>query len=178
LLRKITVDFESQLVIFGAGDAMQERIDEIIRFLIKEISQLSDPVGLDLKKLSDLLLKEGYTEREIHKAVEWVITNLNNDEMPATSPAGSRNQPSLRILISEEQNFFTAQAYGYLIQLQSLGIVNPLQVEQIIERCFLMGLNRIDVEDLKTVVSQILLGKEIGNFNTNSVYHPGNDRIN
>jgi uncharacterized protein Smg (DUF494 family) len=157
---------------------MQERIDEIIRFLIEEISQLSDPVGLDLKKLSDMLLKEGYTEREIHKAVEWVITNLNNDQLSESAKPHSRQQPSLRILISEEQNFFTAEAYGYLIQLQSLGIVNALQVEQIIERCFLMGMNRVDVEGLKSVISQILLGKEIGNYNTDSVYHPGNDRIN
>lgn len=157
---------------------MQERIDEIIKLLIKEISQLSDPVGLDLKRLSDRLLEEGYTEREIHKAVEWVITNLNNDQDPDASKASRHSPPSLRILISEEQNFFTPEAYGYLIQLQSLGIVNPLQVEHIIERCFLMGLNRVGVEDLKTVVSQILLGKEIGNFNTDSVYHPGNDRIN
>lgn len=157
---------------------MQERINEIIEFLIKKLSQISDPVGLDLKKLSDMLLEEGYTEREIHTAVEWVIANLNKEPAPSASKSLPRPTPSIRVLISEEQNFFTPAAYGYLIQLQSLGILNPLQVEQIIERCFLMGMNRVDMEEIKTVVSQILLGKEVGNFKTDSVYHPGNDKVN
>ncbi|NIS37888.1 DUF494 domain-containing protein, partial [Candidatus Saccharibacteria bacterium] len=68
----------------------------------------------------------------------------------------------MRTLTTDELNFFTPEAYGYLIQIQLLGIVTPLQIEQIIDRCFFMGITRIDVKDVKVVVTQILLGKRVG----------------
>ncbi len=159
---------------------MQERINEIIDFLIKEISQLTEPAttGLNLEALSEKLLEEGYTEPEIHTAVEWVIANLSKEHLSTPSKTQGKKLPSLRILVAEELNFFTTEAYGYLIQLQTLGIIGPMQVEQIIERCFFMGLARIDVEELKSIVFQVLLGKEMGSIYNKTVYHPGNDKLN
>ncbi len=157
---------------------MQEKIDKIIEFLLKEITQLTDPLGLNIEKVSKKLLKKGYTEPEIHKAVEWVIMNLNDAHISSSRQKGAKTPPSLRVLIADELSFFTPEAYGYLIQLQTLSIVNALQVEQIIERCFLMGFGRIDMDAIKTVVSQILLGRELGTFDTDAVYYPGNDKLN
>ena len=159
---------------------MQERINEIIEFLIKEISQLAEPatLGLNLEELSERLLEEGYTEREIHKAVEWVVSDLSKKHLSLPSNKEKKTLPSLRILVAEELSFFTPEAYGYLIQLQTLGIIVPMQVEQVIERCFFMGLTRIDVDELKSIVFQILLGKETGTIKTKTVYHPGNDKLN
>lgn len=157
---------------------MQERINEIIEFLMREIAQLREPLGHSIEKLSKKLLKKGYTEGEIHKAVEWVILNLDKPQKPAASRKFPHPGMSLRVLIPEEMQFFSPPAYGYLIQLQTLGIISPLQVDLIIERCFLMGLSQAGVDEVKTVVSQLLLGKELGTFDTDSVYHPGNDTIN
>ena len=157
---------------------MQERINKIIEFLIKEISQLSEPFGLSIEKLSEKLLKEGYTEREIHKAVEWVIMNLNHENVSYASQIVKQSPPAVRFLIAEELNFFSPEAHGYLIQLQMLGIISALQVEQIIERCFLLGMGKAGIDDVKTVVSQMLLGKEVGTFDTDAVYYPGNDMLN
>ena len=68
--------------------------------------------------------------------------------------------------------------YGYLLQLQTLRLMNALQTEQIIEKCFLMGVGKISVDDLKIIAAQFLLGKEPGTFDTDAVYYPGNDIIN
>lgn len=159
---------------------MQEKVDEIIEFLIKEISQLAEPVvlGLNLEALSEQLLKEGYTEREIHKAVEWIISNVSKERLASPPPRSGKPFPSLRILVAEELSFFTAEAYGYLLQLQTLGVISSMQVEQVIERCFFMGLTKIDVEELKIIVFQVLLGKGIGTRKRKTVYYHGNDRLN
>lgn len=157
---------------------MQERVNEIIDFLIQEISRQADPLGLNLDVISERLLDKGYTEPEIHKAVEWVIMNLGAKELSRGDKDPSAQTPSMRVLISEELNFFSPESYGYLIHLQSLGILSPLMVEQVIERCFVMGLGRVELDDLKVVVSQALLGKDLGKHNTDAIYHPGNDRLN
>ncbi|MGH1365694.1 MAG: DUF494 family protein [Calditrichia bacterium] len=163
---------------------MRERISKIIEMLIREMTDLPDPFGGHIEALSRKLLDAGYTQGEINKAVEWVITNFDESQGPLQNLENAKNMPSLRLLSAEEMNFFSPEAYGYLIQVQALSIVSPLQIEQIIERCFLMGLSRIETEDIKTVVSQILLGKEpggLGSENTGRsevMYHPGNDKIN
>ncbi len=157
---------------------MQERVSEIIEVIIEELSQHTDPFGKNLDKISEKLLAEGYTEGEIHKAVEWIILNINKEQQSLSSTPPLRTPPALRTLTTDELNFFTPEAYGYLIQIQLLGIVTPLQIEQIIDRCFFMGITRIDVKDVKVVVTQILLGKRVGTFDTNAVYYPGNDKIN
>ncbi len=157
---------------------MQEKINQIIRYLLKEISEYGGVHGPNIEKLSRQLIKEGYTEPEIHQAVEWVITNLGEENLPADYPTPAAETPSLRYLTPEEQVFFSKEAYGYLIQLQSLRILDPLRVEHIIEYSVLGGLDKVDLENLKSITAQVLLGKEIGTFNTDAVYHPGNDRIN
>ncbi len=157
---------------------MQEKISEIIDLLIKEIAQLSEPVHFNYDHVSRKLLKKGYSEPEIHKAVEWVLTNINRKEVSVSIRPTEQRVLPFRMLIEEERNFFSPEAYGYLIQLQSLKMVNVLQVEQIIETCFMLGHTYVELNDMKTVVSEILLGKKIGTLGTDSVYHPGNDKIN
>ena len=157
---------------------MQERVNKIIDLLLKEISQLSEPVTFDLEQVSQRLLEQGYTESEIDKAVQWVIMNLTRQQLPPGTKPSRKRSPSLRILTPEELHFFSREAYGYLLQLQSLGIINALLVEQIIERCFLMGLTRIDVEELKAIISRVLLEEHGGSTGSGRVYLPGNDKIN
>jgi len=157
---------------------MQERVNKIIDFLLQEISQSSESVQFDLEKISQRLLAEGYTEREIDKAVQWVIMNLGNRQVPPHLHKTGKKTPSIRVLMPEEIRFFTKEAYGYLIQLQSLGILSALQIEPVIERCFLMGLHEVDVEELRAIISQVLMEDRKDPSATNSVFSPGNDKIN
>lgn len=157
---------------------MQERINQIIELLLEEVTRLADPMGLNVEKVSKKLLKKGYTEGEIHQAVKWLIMNLSKDLVGATRRPGTKPPPPMRVLIGEELKLFTPPAHGYLIQLQTLGLVSALQVEQIIERCFMSGHPHIGIDEVKAVASQILLGKEPGTFQTDAVYHPGNDHLN
>ncbi len=157
---------------------MQERVNKIIDFLLQEISQSSESVQFDLEKISQRLLAEGYTEREIDKAVQWVIMNLGKRQVPPHFHKTGKETPSIRVLMPEEIRFFTKAAYGYLIQLQSLGILNALQIEPVIERCFIMGLHEVDVEELRAIISQVLMEDWKDPSATNSVFSPGNDKIN
>ncbi len=157
---------------------MQKRVNKIIDFLLQEISQSSESVQFDLDSISQRLLAEGYTEREIDKAVKWVIMNLGNQEILPHPKTVGKETPSIRILLPEEMRFFTKEAYGYLIQLQSLGVLNALQIEPVIERCFLMGGQAVDVEELRSIISQVLMEDRKDPSATNSVFSPGNDKIN
>jgi len=64
-----------------------------------------------------------------------------------------------------------------LIQIQKLKLVSPLQMEHILDRCLMMGMELVTLEDVKSVTTQILLGKETGFSDTDALYYPGNDKI-
>lgn len=157
---------------------MQERIEKIIEFLIEEIFVRERSKTSSVEELSKLLLKKGFTQKEIHRALEQLLHTLDMKAFQGWKRRDRSTTPALRILIPEELSFFSKEAYGYLIQLQVLGLIDALKVEQIIERCFLMGMGKVGIDDVKTVVSQFLLGKELGTFDTDAVFYPGNDKLN
>jgi uncharacterized protein Smg (DUF494 family) len=78
----------------------------------------------------------------------------------------------------EEQQFISAEAYGYLVLLQELRLLDPVQVEQVLERSFMTGAEKIGIKELSKIVVQILIGKELKNFDTDAIFHPGNNEIN
>jgi len=157
---------------------MPERLVEIIEYLIREISHLPNPHGSDFEKLSKNLKEKGFSELEIKKALEIVVAYLSR---PAVSdgekPARKKLLP-IRVLNEMERSYFTREAFGYMIHLQTMRILTPLQIEQIIERSLMMGFGKVTLEDLKTMVTQMMIGREPGNFNTDAVYHPGNESVN
>ena len=113
---------------------MPERVNKIIEYLIKEFVQQTEQKLPDLKKLSKTLLKKGYTEPEIEKAVEWVLMYIDKSELNSESQS-DQSFPSLRLLSPSESSYFSSDAYAYLVQLQALRLITPLQAEQIIEHC-------------------------------------------
>ena len=158
---------------------MHERITKIIEFLINAISTGAETPDPNFEHLSEMLLEKGFTEKEIHKAVEWVILNLNPEDVPIRQQPDVRFSPALRTLIAEEISFFSKEAYGHLIQMQLLGILNPIQVEQVIERAFMLGISRIDLEEIRAIVTQVLLGQgQDPAFLPSLLLAPGNDRVN
>jgi len=106
--------------------------------------------------LSEKLLDRGYTDSDIRNAIEYIMDSLFYEDRGnlGVDEPGSRAIP-LRVLSRYEKEFFSADAYGFLIQLQILGIVSIFQLELIIDRCLMLGLDPVSLDDVKTISSQI-----------------------
>ncbi len=103
---------------------------------------------------------------------------MNRPTVPDATKSRRKKIFPIRILNDMERSYFTREAFGYMVHLQTMRILTPLQIEQIIERCLMMGFGKVNLEDLKNMVTQMMIGREPGNFNTDAVYHPGNDSVN
>jgi uncharacterized protein Smg (DUF494 family) len=157
---------------------MQQKVLEIIEFLISAIEKKQDPKVADLDLLSKKLIERGYNERDIQTAVEWIFNILDRSSDAPTLGNFEIDDWSIRILSPFERKIFSSEAYGYLLQLQLLGLISPLQVDQLIDRCLMMGLDMIGLEEVKTISTHILVGRDVGGQNSKPIYHPGNDKIN
>lgn len=130
---------------------MQEKIIEIIVYLINEM-RLNKRLGeIDLRVLSD----RGYTQNEISTAFSWLFDKINMgenilvDEEP-TSPH------SYRILHEAERTVMTPEAQGYLIQLRELRLLDDTMVEMIIDRIMMAGFSKVSLSEMKMMAASLL----------------------
>lgn len=72
-----------------------------------------------------------------------------------------------RILHLAERLVITPEAYGYLLELNKLGVLSPSDLEYIIEKTMLNSVARIDLEAMKTLVAKHLFQSKQGLTGTN-----------
>ena len=132
---------------------MQERIVEIIVYLLSELQQ--ERRRKDKVDLTRTLQLKGYTEIEINLAFSWIFQHLRKS--PSEITLGSAENENEHEDISDlESLVISPDAYGYLIQLLNLGIMKDRDMETFIERALAYGKDDISVDDLKSIVASII----------------------
>ncbi|RLC48961.1 MAG: hypothetical protein DRH57_01085 [Candidatus Cloacimonadota bacterium] len=119
----------------------KNKINKIIKLLRKrdDISQ-------------KLLLKEGYSKEEIETLSNMIVSH------PIRF-----NRPYNRILSSEEEQFVSVEAYGYLSKLLYLGSIDEYMYEKIILLSSIIGAGnniRLDKNMMKKLVNYLLFHQD------------------
>jgi uncharacterized protein Smg (DUF494 family) len=129
---------------------MQGKLIEILIILMREINNRGVESG-QMELISGELLNLGFTEHEISTAFSYVIERMNLlKDAPEPDPR------SFRVLHDIERVFLSAEAYGYLLQLQKLGLLSIDEMEKIIERAVMMSTPKLGVNEVKSIVVDIL----------------------
>ncbi len=152
---------------------MQEKIVEILVYLIGELRNNIPINDIDLSVLS----KKGYSTTEISTAFNWLYEKISDGENIITDTAPS-SPHSHRVLHDVERAVINAEAYGYMIQLRELGLINDMDIEVLIDRIMMSGYVTIELNEVKTMVAQ-LMAEGDDSFNTGSrTMLGGKDTIN
>jgi uncharacterized protein Smg (DUF494 family) len=130
---------------------MQEKIVEILIYLIGEIRKNTPITDIDLSVLS----QRGYSTTEISTAFNWLFEKISHGENIVTE-TGEISSTSHRVLNEAERNVISAEAYGYLIQLRELSLITDMDIEVIIDRIMMSGYLAADVAEIKSHVSALL----------------------
>lgn len=148
---------------------MQERIIEIIVFILSEIKFKN-------KSLNDVSLtmleNMGFSKSEVNAAFSWLFDRLYLLEKNKIS-GDKRN--TFRILHNIEKYIFSPQAYGYLLQLRELEIIDDIDLESIID-VLMSSTQSVDIDEINSFISSIILKREINGFSGLSSYE--NETIN
>ncbi len=129
---------------------MQEKIIELIVFLMRELRQARDISKVDVSKLTE----SGYSQTEISTALSWIYDKMNVRE-PLKRVKTPRAR-SYRIFHDAERQIMTKEARGFLVEMYELGLIDQLDLENIIERSLMSGLNIVDRDEVKSVVASVL----------------------
>jgi uncharacterized protein Smg (DUF494 family) len=95
-------------------------------------------------------LPSSFTENELSAAYAWVLQRPNQ-----LTPSLSHSYQ--RIFHAAERMILTKEAWGWLIELQNLGIIDSSIIERIIEKLMLQYQGKVDLITLKSMVSTLIL---------------------
>jgi uncharacterized protein Smg (DUF494 family) len=130
---------------------MKERVVEILVFLMAEIESNKRLSEIDL----DDLKNKGYTQSEISAAFSWLYDNLTVKDGIVVREA-SPSKESRRVLHEAEKLLMTTDAQGYLMQLCEVGLLENRDVENVIERAMMSGVEKLTTPELQEIVAAVL----------------------
>ncbi len=139
---------------------MQERLIEIIVYLLKELR--SPETKGNYSNLSQKLISNGYSVNEINFAFNWIFNRLpekasfNDEEIEYSSRSN-------RLLHEIEKMFIDREAYGYLLQMRQLGLLDDNEFEMVIEKAMSIGTATVSVDDIKSIAASIIFGSDLNN---------------
>lgn len=153
---------------------MQERIIEIIVILLEGFRHQHSPQSFN--NLTAQLVEEGYTEYEINLAFSWVFDHMRKNALASDQQVPFINTSS-NDDIDIEKLVISAEAYTYLMQLYSLGLLSENQLDAVIEKSVHHGSLNISIEDMKAITASIIFQSNPSYFWTGTFFNPGMDMI-
>lgn len=140
---------------------MNHSVLDVLMYLFETYSQQEHDEATDHSVLRQELLKAGFGEPVVDRALTW-LEDLNSDpDRPFPAPPAER---SVRLFSSIELQRLDTECRGYLMYLEHAGILTPLTREIVIDRLMALGAGEIDVEQVKWVTLMVLFSQaEQGN---------------
>ncbi|HKB83914.1 MAG TPA: DUF494 domain-containing protein [Burkholderiales bacterium] len=108
----------------------------------------------DQETLSKRLCAAGFDSRDISQALTW----LSGLERVGKSGTRSTSFPSkgFRFYTTPELGALTTEARGFLLFLESAGVIGVLQRELVIERIVALDEHAVDLDKVKLIVLMVL----------------------
>lgn len=154
---------------------MQTRVIDVIIFLMQHIQEGEPLNDINLEQFEEF---EHLSKAEVSAAYSWVIQNRESQKLKShLTKEEPSEQQTHRILHFAERLIISGEAYGYLLELLNIGILDSKQMERIIENIMLNMSERIDLAKMKEIVGKQMFDSSM-EMPIHSVYLKGNEQIN
>jgi uncharacterized protein Smg (DUF494 family) len=113
---------------------------------------------INLEEIEDMgeeLRGQGYSDSEINAAFDWVYDRIEGVDPSEVMYRGGYSNSAFRVLHPAEQAVLTADAFGQLIEMQVLSMLDMEDVERLLDRAMAIG-GPLNEDDLRTLVHSYL----------------------
>jgi Smg protein len=135
---------------------MNESVLDVLMYLFENFSDQEYEHAPDQMVLREELLQAGFGEPEVDRALDWL------EELAATETEPFANNPekrSVRMFSTRELARLDTECRGYVVYLEQIGILSPVQRELVLDRLMALDSVDIDVEQVKWVVLMVLFSQ-------------------
>ena len=136
---------------------------DILMYLFETYIQSEAETMVDHDLLTDELVRAGFHQDEIYKALNWLekLAALQDTEAYPYMTRVARN--SVRIYTSEEMQLLDTESRGFILFLEQVNVLDFTTREMVIDRVMELDTKFFSLDDLKWVVLMVLFnvpGKE------------------
>jgi Smg protein len=135
---------------------MNETVLDVLMYLFENFSEQDYEHSPSQVVLREELLQAGFGEPEVDRALDWL------EELAATEAQPFANKPaerSVRLFSIRELARLDTQCRGYVVYLEQIGILSPIQRELVLDRLMALDSPDIDVDQVKWVVLMVLFSQ-------------------
>lgn len=136
---------------------MGNRVLEIVVYLIDHMRENSGMLP-SMDDLTPDLHSLGYSDNEISTAYSWVIDRYEHNNEPFFAQFPEEHH-SNRVLTQYERLQLTPEAYGFMVKLVALSVIDDEQFETVLERAFSISPQRVSLEQIKLVTAAVLFNE-------------------
>ncbi|WP_440054629.1 DUF494 family protein [Pseudoalteromonas sp. T1lg65] len=136
---------------------------DILMYLFENYIHSEAEVYGEQNELTDELLRAGFNQDEIYKALDWLeqLADLqSSDKYPYLN---SKPESATRIYTESECHVLDVECRGFLMFVEQIGVIDSTTREMVIDRLFALDKKFISLDDLKWVILMVLFnvpGKE------------------
>ena len=142
----------------GRDKNMREHLLDALMYVFENYLENNAEINSSGDKITTEMLKVGFSQREVNKALGW-FGDLHNIKTSAKTNL-KISQNSIRIYTDNESNKITAAGRGYLLYLEEANIVDAISRELIIDRAMALEEPCVDVPEIKWVALLVLFSQQ------------------
>ncbi len=118
----------------------------------------------EIEEMGEELRGQGYSDSEINAAFDWVYDRVDGVDPSEVMYRSGYTTTAFRVLHPAEQAVLSSEAFGQLIEMQTLGMLDLEDVERLLDRAMAIG-GPFSQDDLRTLVHSYLFeeGSRPGN---------------
>jgi uncharacterized protein Smg (DUF494 family) len=135
---------------------MSDRSFEIMVFIVSRL--MEDPRALEnVERLVGELRSNGVPVEDSHRVINRLMTALGEVRGGVPIAETMSMRASVHVFDRQDQANLPLEAQGFLIELRELGLLDDLQVEEVVERALYRGSDPLERRELQAIVAEVLL---------------------
>lgn len=135
---------------------MKEGVFDVLMYLFETYIDADEDPEPDQNELRGELIKAGFGDTEIDRALDWLDGLAENHNERIFNP---QTEHGTRVYNDLELDRLDTNCRGFIVYLEQIGILTPPQRELLIDRLLALETPDIDVEQIKWVVLMVLFSQ-------------------
>jgi len=135
---------------------MKENVLDVLMYLFETYIETESDSESSHNNLRIDLIKAGFKNNEIDKALDW-LDGLTKGNAGTIGKLHDNN--ANRIYNDIERNHLDSNCRGFICHLEQINILSAPQRELLIDRLLALGINKIDIDQIKWIVLMILFSQ-------------------
>lgn len=129
---------------------------DILMYLFETYIHSDAELQVDQDELEEELLRAGFHQEEIYKALTWLedLAALQEDNAQAAITTGSTT--STRVYTEQELDRMNVTIRGFLLFLEQVEVLTTETREMVIDRVMGLETDEFELDDLKWIVLMVL----------------------